>query len=786
MGYIDQFLVTTPSLADDSPTGSIGNPTPDALHRPTDTLGRVEHYFTALVDFVWGETEWLTTTLSGPTEVPGDPLYQLLSNLFSHIQSSLAQWVQFVAKSIADRIPDDTVWDHQYPFIVDLYHAVSNHCVTLDQILQEFTARRNHASQMSAKNLPGHFANIGYNDDDDDDDGDGRALIGGFSDWTLTEKTTVPQSPPEAKPNNSSDAVDSDILIPLLEPFRILQEQFPSIENQWLCNQIDRGFNGLLEPLAAIHPLAPSLHSTDVLAKPDYLLVRTVLEDACQRITGLPEAFKTSLNRLVRLVRGRMWATYLPIIQEAYVALRSTKLRSLIAEVNRCSALPDVTTLLAFAPWNPRRDDRSKAGPHAPRYHHHPSPSHQQIEIGFNVLRLWQTFVVGLPQLEDYIRQAFLQEAPDVRGLLDPVESTPRNDDDDATPHSTVSLPDRALEGIGSDIERGGLVQFIRNTDATPAFTAPESLLRRNASSVAHLGWTSFTPLWVAMMVPLFAPLAQFTALDDWHQDRSAAASVSTMNVLIPSFSLSPSSPSTQVGEYLLTLPQLCDTYLNDAGHCELLATLVDPWLMALGQATLESRPTAAEIKSVAEHGPLEPFFSDFPFIVDATAPASTTALPKEDLLTQRISALTQGALAIYTHQVMLRLRSPLTASGRSQMVTDFNYLSNIVQAMGIEPIPVFQHLSEIVGCPNPEESCESVSPPLSGPSLPNRFLTWLDKAKSTSTATADRPADLGLGYLQFVLGLTTKDISDRIIELISPSSSEPSPTNSNKSSANG
>jgi hypothetical protein len=159
----------------------------------------------------------------------------------------------------------------------------------------------------------------------------------------------------------------------------------------------------------------------------------------------------------------------------------------------------------------------------------------------------------------------------------------------------------------------------------------------------------------------LMIPKRDLTHLENimvWQAEDGKAPPGTSSHLELPIFSLSPSSFITRIGEYLLTLPQQLEPYQNDEAFKFSLSTL--------------------------------------PHVNLVTEDAEETSATK-----QWLQSLCSTLLSIYNESI---LRIPhLSLKGHRQLLTDMQYIENIISALDITLAPEYILLQSLLSLPQEE-----------------------------------------------------------------------------------
>jgi len=188
---------------------------------------------------------------------------------------------------------------------------------------------------------------------------------------------------------------------------------------------------------------------------------------------------------------------------------------------------------------------------------------------------------------------------------------------------------------------------------------------RKSLSTFAHTCQLSMIKI---ILSPLKKHLTGYVSSPAWRSTADPNISVSSNDLKVPIFSLSPTEMVQRVAEGLLNLPRLFEVYADDDALAFSLETL--PYV---DTATLKSlMDQTQDVPNQASHwrGP-----SNYvkPTVVDAEAVSSAWLISLGHTFLEH---LTSGILPAITS---------LTVAGAAQLLSDLEYLSNIVRVLNVE-----------------------------------------------------------------------------------------------------
>ncbi|KAL1743838.1 Golgi complex component 7-domain-containing protein [Schizophyllum fasciatum] len=197
----------------------------------------------------------------------------------------------------------------------------------------------------------------------------------------------------------------------------------------------------------------------------------------------------------------------------------------------------------------------------------------------------------------------------------------------------------------------------------------PPPLLVEARASVASLARACQNALQSTILTPLQKHLSAYVSSSHWSApgDPKAPQTVSGTDLQLPTFSTSPSDTIQRVAEGMLNLPRLFEVYANDDALSFSLATLpnLDPELLR----GLVDTPAAAEPPSSHMRR------------ASIAAPPRAPVLDPEAVSSAWLASLGQTLAAHLTAEVLPRI-TKLSPAGAAQLVSDLEYLSNILRAL--------------------------------------------------------------------------------------------------------
>ncbi|KAJ1977026.1 hypothetical protein H4R34_003753 [Dimargaris verticillata] len=506
----------------------------------------------------------------------------------------------------------------------------------------------------------------------------------------------------------------------LLQPFEPIQQRIVALEQVYVDHLIENLAATCAETVDTVTKTCQAASEQDPFNKRVMKQALTFVEDLGHASEQLVASIQPRGERVLQLTHGLAAHEYLSMLGDRFANQWCHYIIGWVQQLTLACQLPSIAQFVVASPVftdlapakaltaltltqsdaEPQTSTLSSA---AGTWTH--TASDQQIQLGLAVLRLYCTVLNAWAQLEASCVQQYTPYIPELRSITAvdlssenaPILSTPchltgpqyylalstRND-----PH-LLTLLHRISEAYAHGPQATSLL-------ITPFYTT--ELLGFQA-----LHWSCSSVLWTAFFAPLVGPLRTYASLAEWHDEQSHTHAVSSMNVTIPTFSLSPSPNTTQMGEYLLSLPQLWDTYLSDSHVVQLLATVPDPFYASL-LACDDDNDNGTPLPESTSHSSDDttdsrPRHIRHHLLWCATTDMASTDFGdlKEDVLTQRVTSLSQGLLVLLVQQILVQLRGPLSALGQAQLGTDLKYVANIVQAMGVDAIASFTCVARAV-----------------------------------------------------------------------------------------
>ncbi|KAJ1973426.1 hypothetical protein H4R35_004124 [Dimargaris xerosporica] len=505
----------------------------------------------------------------------------------------------------------------------------------------------------------------------------------------------------------------------LLQPFEPIQERIVALEQACVDHLIEKLVASCAKTANTVTKACQAATEQDPFNKRAMKQILAFVEDLGHASEQLVASIQPRGDRILQLTHGLAAHYYLRMLGDRFANRWGHHIIGWVRQLARACRLPSIAQFVAASPvftnlasakalekamaalTLAQTDTEYQANtmPSTVSLWSH-TASDQQIQLGLAVLRLYCTVLNSWAQLEGSCFQQYTSYIPELRTIT-AVQPSSENGETPSTPCQLSSPQYYLAHSARND---PSLLTFIHQiSTAYEQFPKATSLLvapfySTELPGFQALHWCCSSVLWGAFFAPLVGPLRTYASLAEWQGEQSHTHAVSSMNVTIPTFSLSPSPNTTQMGEYLLSLPQLWDTYLSDSHVVQLLATIPDPFYTSLlacdeGDVPLPE-PTSHPLNDTTDPSP--PHIRQH-WLWCATNDLESMDLGdlKEDVLTQRVTSLTQGLLVLLVQQILVHLRGPLSALGQAQLVTDLKYVANIVQAMGVDAIASFTCITQ-------------------------------------------------------------------------------------------
>lgn len=204
-----------------------------------------------------------------------------------------------------------------------------------------------------------------------------------------------------------------------------------------------------------------------------------------------------------------------------------------------------------------------------------------------------------------------------------------------------------------------------------PPSTAPAGPLLANArKSLSTFAHTCQSTMIKTILSPLRKHLTGYAALSSWRSTADPNVAISSNDLQVPTFSLSPTDTVQRVAEVLLNLPRLFEVYAEDDALAFSLETL--PYVESPMLKSLTEHPQ--DVGTQASHR-RRPSNILKPATIDAEAVSSTWLI-----------SIGQTFLEYLTTDILPSI-STLSTAGAAQLLSDLEYLSNIVRAINVEHV---------------------------------------------------------------------------------------------------
>ncbi|THH05217.1 hypothetical protein EW145_g4963 [Phellinidium pouzarii] len=231
------------------------------------------------------------------------------------------------------------------------------------------------------------------------------------------------------------------------------------------------------------------------------------------------------------------------------------------------------------------------------------------------------------------------------------------------------------------------------------------SLLLGSRKSVSEFAKACQLRLQDTILSPLLKQLSTYAASSVWASEaprerRTGGASGAISEVVMPTFSLSPSATIQRVAEGLLSLPRLLEVYADDDALAFSIDTL--PFIdeeslksLAAERASAEPEPPDIDVpRSRARHLPSPSLSVKVPSVPAASPP--TLLLTPEAVSSAWLASLALVLLAHLTGRVLPAI-ARLSTRGAAQLAEDLAYVGQIGRALNVE-WPALEIWREAVG----------------------------------------------------------------------------------------
>ncbi|KAH0588923.1 hypothetical protein H2248_004708 [Termitomyces sp. 'cryptogamus'] len=202
--------------------------------------------------------------------------------------------------------------------------------------------------------------------------------------------------------------------------------------------------------------------------------------------------------------------------------------------------------------------------------------------------------------------------------------------------------------------------------------SAPEPLLVEGRKAVFTFANSCQVALQGTILSPLHKHLALYPSLPLWNApgDPKTKHTMTTNDLQMPYFSLSPSDTVQRVAEGLLNLPRLFEVYADDDA-------------LAFSLHTLPHVDTEA-LKGLTEQISSEAFSQSTHVRRSSLSWAKPASLDADTVSSTWLSSLGHSLLEHFTTTILPSIPF-LSPAGAAQLTSDVEYLSNIVRAINVE-----------------------------------------------------------------------------------------------------
>lgn len=259
------------------------------------------------------------------------------------------------------------------------------------------------------------------------------------------------------------------------------------------------------------------------------------------------------------------------------------------------------------------------------------------------------------------------------------------------TSHHSVGVVGSTTRGAimmlqQSTLNSVDLARLVDSLDATPPATPLVSYIPRSKSASTDLARATQLFLHSAIIAPLLAHLQDYSDLSTWSVPDSPVGGTGakgSFDLVIPTFSLSPSETISKVGEGLFNLPRLFEVYADDNAlgvSIETLPFVDTESLRALLYPPQLTTSTTRHLRR-ASSDPSAPSPTSPTTPISGHAPSPLAA---ETVISTWLSSLTLSLLSHLTTRVLPGI-TKLSKSGAAQLAADLAYISNVARALDVE-----------------------------------------------------------------------------------------------------
>jgi hypothetical protein len=218
----------------------------------------------------------------------------------------------------------------------------------------------------------------------------------------------------------------------------------------------------------------------------------------------------------------------------------------------------------------------------------------------------------------------------------------------------------------------------------SPSSTTPSKYFQPSVQHLQGLLKKCQKYLFDTMILPIDKRLSLLSSLQVW--TLKSAPNPSPFQLEMPQFSLSPSEYVTRIGEHLLSLPQQLDLYVDDPGLGVGLEGL--PFLEPLLGTSLFGGCVGGNNRE-EEEGEIRGTDGE------GLGEAQEEEEEALDITYIWMTSVSRGTMSLL-YEKILDLKT-LTQHGCSQLLTDLQYLVNVLSAMDIEPTEEYKALMMVL-----------------------------------------------------------------------------------------
>lgn len=206
----------------------------------------------------------------------------------------------------------------------------------------------------------------------------------------------------------------------------------------------------------------------------------------------------------------------------------------------------------------------------------------------------------------------------------------------------------------------------LRHQPPTPIIPT-ESLLINAGKSISNLARTCQSSMTKTILSPLRKHLVSYPSLPAWRSTADINVAISSNDLKVPTFSLSPTEIMQRVAEGLLNLPRLFEIYADDDALAFSLDTLpfIDDDILKAPTEQMQDAVQTSSWRGSSNYTK--------PVVIDA-----------ETVTSAWLITLGHTLLDHLTSDILPTIPA-LTNSGAAQLFSDLEYVSNIVRALNVE-----------------------------------------------------------------------------------------------------